>query len=110
MGQNAKLAIYTEVMHYIFTVHCIMIVMSNVTRLSDSCNTSMHHYYRDLCDRAGVWPWEVLLSSVVQSTATISEFRLINHATGLVTPTTIFRYATSNDNILISFEYLLLRD
>jgi len=47
VGQNAKLAIYTEVMHYIFTVHCIMIVMSNVTRLSDSCNTSMHHYYRD---------------------------------------------------------------
>jgi hypothetical protein len=25
-----------------------MIVMSNVTRVSDSCNTSMHHYYRDL--------------------------------------------------------------
>ena len=25
------------------------IVMSNVTQLSDRCNTSMHYYYRDLC-------------------------------------------------------------
>jgi len=29
------------------------IVMSNVTQLSDRCNTSMHHYYRDLCWLAG---------------------------------------------------------
>ena len=32
VGQNAKLAIYTEVMHYIFTVHCIVIVMSTLMK------------------------------------------------------------------------------